>query len=51
MEILSETIYAETSKEYEQKKKELIRNLDKFDIEYSIIESENGYIAKITYTI
>lgn len=56
MEILAETIHAETLKEYEQKKKDLIADFEKFNVEYGFIESEynskvNGYKATVQWSL
>jgi predicted adenine nucleotide alpha hydrolase (AANH) superfamily ATPase len=56
MELLAETIYADILKEYEQKKKDLVKGFEKFNVEYGFIESEynsekNGYVATAHWTL
>jgi hypothetical protein len=51
MEILAKTIYADTKEEYERQKKEIIKEFEKYGIEYGIIESEHGYYASISWAL
>jgi hypothetical protein len=51
MEILAKTIYAETKKDFERQKKEIIEEFERFGIEYGIIEGEHGYYASVSWTL
>ena len=51
MEILAKTIYAETKKDFERQKKEIIEEFERFGIEYRIIEGEHGYYASVSWTL
>ena len=49
-------IRANTKMEFEQIKNDLIKDFNKFGIEYGIIESDhnsdkNGYVAEVNYTL